>query len=271
MKIVVYPYKLASRSASDLANALTQALRYKVWKVRSLKAGRINLNWGHASAILNGGFAGGRALNPPHVVNIAGNKLLAFQKLQEAGVSIPEFTTDQQIARSWINAGDVVLARTSLRGHSGFGIGICYPMNDHPDDAHNIGEEGVIQAPLYVKYKKKKYEYRVHVFNNTVIDIQQKRKEREVEQTYEQTKIRSHANGWVFCREDLDLQGDKIGRISNLALSAIDALGLDFGAVDIIYNQKEDTFYVLEVNTAPGLEGATLTKYVNAIVSYLGE
>jgi glutathione synthase/RimK-type ligase-like ATP-grasp enzyme len=261
MKIVVYPYKLASKSATALADALTQALRYKVWKVRSLKAGRLNLNWGHSSAILNGGFAGGRALNPPHAVNIAGNKLLAFQKLQEAGVSIPEFTTDRDTAEEWTRAGLAVVARTVLRGHSGEGIHIL----------QEAGNQAIfwVDAPLYVKYKKKKYEYRVHVFNGQVIDIQQKRKEREVEQTDEQKKIRSHANGWVFCREDLDLGGDKVGRISNLALSAIDALGLDFGAVDIIYNQKEDTFYCLEVNCAPGLEGTTLEKYVNAIVNYL--
>ena len=48
--------------------------------------------------------------------------------------------------------------------------------------------------------------------------------------------------------------------------AAIKALGLDFGAVDIIYNEAEDQHYVLEVNTAPGLEGTTLQKYTEAIL-----
>jgi len=43
---------------------------------------------------------------------------------------------------------------------------------------------------------------------------------------------------------------------------AVNCLGLDFGAVDIIYNQKKDVSFVLEVNTAPGLEGSTLNEYV---------
>ena len=47
---------------------------------------------------------------------------------------------------------------------------------------------------------------------------------------------------------------------------AIKVLGLDFGAVDIIYNKQEDKWYVLEVNTAPGIYGTTLDKYVNAIM-----
>ena len=46
-----------------------------------------------------------------------------------------------------------------------------------------------------------------------------------------------------------------------IAVNAVKALGLDFGAVDIIYNEKENQYYVLEVNTAPGLEGTTLIKY----------
>jgi len=49
-----------------------------------------------------------------------------------------------------------------------------------------------------------------------------------------------------------------------VALAAVSALGLDFGAVDIIYNEHENQYYVLEVNTAPGLEGTTVEKYAEA-------
>ena len=46
------------------------------------------------------------------------------------------------------------------------------------------------------------------------------------------------------------------------AVAAVVALGLDFGAVDVVYNVKEQKAYVLEVNSAPGLSGTTLDKYV---------
>jgi glutathione synthase/RimK-type ligase-like ATP-grasp enzyme len=46
-------------------------------------------------------------------------------------------------------------------------------------------------------------------------------------------------------------------------------LELTFGAVDILRDINRVS-YVLEVNTAPGLEGTTLTNYERAIRSALG-
>jgi glutathione synthase/RimK-type ligase-like ATP-grasp enzyme len=43
-----------------------------------------------------------------------------------------------------------------------------------------------------------------------------------------------------------------ISRISSLGNSALDAIGLDFGAVDILVGM-DNQVYVLEVNTAPGV------------------
>lgn len=105
------------------------------------------------------------------------------------------------------------------------------------------------------------------MFAKEVIDIQQKRLAngaREVEGHNEY--IRSHANGWIFAREDIVEPKE----LRSLALEATAALGLDFGAVDIIWNEKEDKCYCLEVNTAPGLEGQTLISYTNAIRRLLG-
>jgi glutathione synthase/RimK-type ligase-like ATP-grasp enzyme len=40
------------------------------------------------------------------------------------------------------------------------------------------------------------------------------------------------------------------------------ASGLDFGAVDVIWNERQQRAYVLEINSAPGLEGTTIDDYV---------
>ena len=48
------------------------------------------------------------------------------------------------------------------------------------------------------------------------------------------------------------------------SIAAVQHVGLDFGAVDIIYNQREDSSYVLEINTAPGLMGTTGERYAEA-------
>lgn len=164
-------------------------------------------------------------------------------------VNIPEWTTDPEIVKDWVNSGSLVLARTKLNGHSGAGIILVDPPYDV-----------ITYAPLYVKYKKKRHEYRVHVFNGEVIDVTQKRKRKGAEHL--DTKIRNHQNGWVYCRENIEEPYD----LRTQAINAMSAVGLQFGAVDIIWNEKEDKSYVLEINCAPGLEGTSLTKYVDAFV-----
>jgi hypothetical protein len=99
------------------------------------------------------------------------------------------------------------------------------------------------------------------VFKGSVIDfVQKKLKSGFTPKPY----IRSHDNGWVFCREGVELPES----VSNTALRAVEALGLDFGAVDLAISKKGKVC-VFEVNTAPGIEGTTVTNYTKAIKAYL--
>jgi glutathione synthase/RimK-type ligase-like ATP-grasp enzyme len=100
----------------------------------------------------------------------------------------------------------------------------------------------------------------VHVFNQKVIDFVQKKK--RVGHENRNNQIRNHQNGWVYCRENVI----KPEGIEQLALDAMKALSLNVGAVDIIYNEKENKCYVLEINSAPGLEGTTVEKYINSFL-----
>ena len=177
---------------------------------------------------------------------IASDKLLSFQKFKEAGVSIPEWTTDKAVAIAW---GKDYLARTLLRSHSGKGI-VMVAVGEQPP-----------YAKLYVQYKKKKHEFRVHVFQSKVIDVTQKKRRAGFENRNNQ--IRNHQNGWVYCREGIqEPEG-----LQQLALAACAAIGLQSGAVDIIWNELENKCYVLEVNTAPGIEGTTCQNYTNEIIA----
>ncbi|CAN5950619.1 unnamed protein product [Sphagnum jensenii] len=70
------------------------------------------------------------------------------------------------------------------------------------------------------------------------------------------------SNGFIYARNNVfpEILRDEI------AIAATTALGLDFGAVDII-EDKNEKLYVLEVNTAPGLEGKTVELYAEAFRS----
>jgi hypothetical protein len=182
--------------------------------------------------------------NDPTDVWYSVNKLEAFKCFEQYDVSHPEWTEDIDTAKIWVEDGITVLSRTDLTGFGGKGI---YSF--------------LVPAPLYVKYKKKKSEFRVHVFNGEVIDVQQKKKRKGFEGRDNQ--IRNYANGWVYCRDGIEVPA----MVTSEAIKAVNCLGLCFGAADVIWNDKEQRAYVLEVNTAPGLEGTTLENYANAFAT----
>ncbi len=210
------------------------------------------INWGN-SHLPVWGTLDTHIINCPIRVGVAGNKLLTFRALAaNSDISLPEWTTGDLVASDWSLDGSTVVSRQVLSGHSGAGIAIWGPTEEQ------------VMAPLYTKYIKKAAEYRVHVAFGKVIDVQQKRKRTDYEGEVN-SQIRSHQNGWVYCRENVTEPTE----LRTQAVLAVEALGLDFGAVDIIYNRHHNKCYVLEVNTAPGLEGTTLEKYTDAFEEYI--
>jgi glutathione synthase/RimK-type ligase-like ATP-grasp enzyme len=230
-KLVLVPHKMGSRSAKALADVLSAKLGYKVWRVTPARVrGRI-----------------------PFQIREGTDKLTQLQRFLENGVSCPEFTSDPAVARDWATPATPVVCRTLLRASEGRGVVIA----ESP--------EQLSTAPLYTKYFKKKREYRVHVFNGQVIDVQEKRKRKEVEGG--DHRIRNLANGYVFCREAVV---EPTG-LRDLAVCATAALGYSLGAVDIAFNEHHNQLVVFEVNAAPGMVGSTLENYANAIVGWYKE
>lgn len=203
-----------------------------------LRQFRFVINWGNRSRLdCNPGV---RVFNKPEAITVASNKLTTFQRLQEANVRIPAFYTEAPPAAK----NKIYLARTNLTGSCGVGITVIRPGQAMP------------KAPLYVDYIRKDLEYRVHVAGGEVIFVQQKRRRLENEQTEDQKLIRNYDNGWVFCPVDV---ADVAGDVRDIAVAAVAAVGLDFGAVDLVVSRNDNLPYVLEINTAPGIESPQLT------------
>lgn len=247
MKPVFYPYKLGSESAKILSAAFNSE------RVRPNGEFRNNfkrpvINWGNSErpAWMNR-WPTQIILNKPEAVKKASNKLVTFQVFKEMDVPHPEWTTNKEDAAMWTSPP---VARKTLTGKGGEGIIIVKDGELIPD------------APLYTKYFKKKFEYRVHVFDGKVIDYVVKKKREGVEVNYQ---VRNHEGGWVFCREGVVLPQC----VADAAIKAVAALGLSFGAVDVGYNETKGLPSVFEVNTAPGLEGTTVVKYAEAIKEIL--
>lgn len=241
----VYPYKQGSRSARALADALGGRV-LKLEGSRFLpRRDDVIINWG-ASQTPN--YLPFVPLNPGTTTAVASNKLNAFQALQAAGVSIPDF---------WTNPDDIpanrfpIVCRTVLNGHSGAGIVIA----DNP--------AALVRAPLYTAYVRKQDEFRVHVVAGRVIAVQRKALREGTENP--DFRVRNLANGFIFARQGVEAPP----AVLEQSIMAIAALGLDFGAADVLWNERRQTAYIIEVNTAPGLSGETIINYRDAFLSLI--
>jgi glutathione synthase/RimK-type ligase-like ATP-grasp enzyme len=248
MKIFVYPYNQGSKSAGLLAKELnTRRLKRVGSKVKDTDDIAV-VNWGSGDCP----FKKARVLNKPSKVSVSSNKLKTFEVLKEHGeVRIPPFTTDINEAKRWItDLKYKVAVRSLLNANGGKGLAIAETV------------EQLTKAPLYVRYVPKAAEFRVHVVDGVVIRCQKKvmPKGKVPDGPW---AIRNHENGFIF---QLAKGGDVPDKqIFTQAVLACDVLGLDFGGVDVIWNEASKKAYVLEVNTAPGIEGGTVTAYATAL------
>lgn len=246
MRFAVYPYKIGSNSAHELASALdTFQIKHDRSRFRHWNNPRWwIINWGSSQCP-----TGRRVLNPSINVNRAADKLKFFQFIKDHA-RVPDFTTSRSTAAGWFNRRkDMVVCRTILSGHSGAGIVIA----DSPD--------GVVAAPLYTKYIPKDAEFRLHFISGRrdPFFVQRKVKRSDFTNRYN-VRVRNLEGGYVYAHNDVELPND----VKAQAQAAFGASHLDFGAMDVIWNEVQQKAYVLEINTAPGLQGATIGAYRDA-------
>lgn len=219
---------VGSKFAKALQSAIRERVTNKVFRRRAPKQGRSFFN----------------------VTPRALNKIEQFQRFKANDVSCPNFETNRaRLGETGIN---VWFARTLINATNGRGI-VEVDLRSEPN---------VPIAPLYTEYIPKRAEYRFHVFGGQVIDVQEKRKKRDFGDD-RNTRVRNVNNGYVYCRDGVSPPDGA----ADLAVRAVTACGYQYGAVDLIYNEKRNQCYVLEVNSRPGLMGTTLDKYAKAIIN----
>ena len=251
MRYRILSHNMASKGARQMAEALGGLLLRRegsTYRPRGDGQQDVIINWGvtTASEYAQPGVVG-RFYNLPEQVAWATNKLKFFRAMKYAA---PEY-----IPEWWDNKADIpdkafpIVCRTVLNGHSGEGIVIAKSRDE------------LVDAPLYVRYVRKKNEYRVHVGRTAteykVISVQRKARRLDVPVDEVNWMVRNHQNGFVFVRNDFTPRRPVI----EAAKRALAVTALDFGAVDVIWNEHTNRAYVLEVNTAPGLEGTTIEDY----------
>jgi hypothetical protein len=231
---------------SKSGRALARYLGIKMLKLRGSRfRGRYDdvvINWGNGK----GNIGNARQINKLSSIQLASNKLRTLEALQANDIPIPRYS----MSLLEFEPSDLLYGRSELYGHSGRGIVI-----GTQEELYN----NMVDCPLYTKAIDKVAEYRVIVVGDEVVDFKQKLKKRDYEGHDEY--IWNHGNGYVFARDSIESAPIGIGK---LGIDSVKALGLDFGAVDIV-EDSDGKLYTLEVNTAFGIEGQTLSLVGDAI------
>lgn len=227
-KLQLLSTNLKSGSLKRIAQGLTERVGYKVLRTRRINNRRTQYAYGNLI-----------------------DKCGQYRWFVANGIPCPEFTFERGTASSWLADGNVVFCRTLTRASEGRGIVVAETVDQ------------LVDAPVYTKYLKKKREFRVHIFKDHVVQVVEKRK-RSGWDSPRDTRIRNSANGYVFCRNVIDPPAG----LREMALRASLVTQSDFKGVDIGYNEKLNQLFVIEVNSAPGIEGSNVTDYINTILNY---
>lgn len=164
------------------------------------------------------------------------NKLQELEVLAKAGVVTVPFMATKPFA---YNAYPV-LAR-KLKHHGGLDIILCK------------GPVGVRKAlargrSFFTQFIPSRTEYRVWVYRGRHLGTYEK----VLAHPEKRHRVgRNHRNGYAF---QLVTEANIPRAAVTQAVQSIQALGLDFGAVDILQG-NDGRYFVLEVNSAPGVEG----------------
>lgn len=180
------------------------------------------------------------------------DKISQYKFFEKEEIPALEYTTDSDVADGWLLHNHTVFGRKYLNSSCGKGIVII------------TSTENIPELPVYTKYKKKKREFRVHCFADQVVSVTEKKRKKGFEGERD-TKIRNLANGYVFCQT---VENEPEG-LRELALRAARVSPSHFRGVDIGYNEQKQELFVIEVNSAPGIMGANVDKYLQVIKTCL--
>jgi len=196
----------------------------------------------------------GPILNDQGMIRAASNKKKARQTFAEKKVPAPKLF----LQVSEISAANLpVIGRTSYHS-KGSGFWFCKTLSE-------VKVAAKAGATHFLEFIDGTREYRVHTFVKT--GHRDATAEKRNEDSYVSIKIsekvwtgegkpdqsepqKNHDFGWSFMvpknrrEEELDV-------VRHAAKQAIAALGIDFGAVDVMYRLHSKSPYVLEVNSTP--------------------
>jgi hypothetical protein len=259
--LIIHPYKIGSRGAKRLREAMnTQAGRKVAWVLQRAPKGSASsliVNWGGQQML----YPEGRhwVINPPSEVQVMSDKIKFFERVGHDKQFL-SWTTDRSEASEW-GVKSKVFVRHLTRGSGGRGI-----------DVWVAGSGTVIPAaPLYTRHQAKTHEFRVHLHRSLngsefLPLLIQRKVWKDVGVQPKTWDVRSHDNGFIFQTYPEDVVAEKVPQAVLQVVSRAMAKyfpKMHFAALDVLYHKPTDTAVICEGNTAPGVENDTVNRYAH--------
>lgn len=171
------------------------------------------------------------------------DQLVVFRN---SGISCPEFTVRLEEARKWVEDGHQVFGRNK--------------MHEKGTDIVDQGSSAWQRKDFWTKVIPKLREYRIHIFDDRC--IQQGLRVFDPKAPRERDDGLPIWNTQTGYKYDHTFEPPSAG--VELARRAVRSLEYLWGAVDLLEDESARC-YVLEVNTAPGMDETTAHAYADAI------
>ena len=284
-------YIYYSGPTDDTGKRLAEALGAKHGNTKpAAKTGMIVVGWGCKTKD-RVAMKQHTVLNHPDKIRTNRDKLKTLSVLKAAGIPVADF----------VNAGDVLTALSDARSAISLPLIGRKKYHQGGKDFWTCLTRGQVQkaigqgAEYFQNYLDIVDEYRLHVFNGRVINMQKKTERSNMTAAYKEqhgtrisniadkNKIALDKNTMEYVLENLgkreerpdqiiksNIRGWKFSQIKTAkaelkeaAVNAVKAIGLDFGAVDCCMAEGGKP-YIIEVNSGPGLQGTPFDAYVAA-------
>lgn len=217
----------------------------------------ISLNRGYQGDVNWGRNVAGTELNPD--ISNSTNKRVMRELFASHDVPMPKLLTHGNVlydAREMGITWDYPIVGRPDQHSKGRGYWLC--NNIHDIEKALRGTRRKRAATHFMAFVEAEREYRVHIFKGKSIRVSEK--------VYgEEEDPRTHRKYYTTGRP----RYHSVRNVRKAAKKAVEALGLDFGAVDILARGDNNAeVFVLEVNAAPGLGGTMPRLYADVLLRW---
>lgn len=230
-------------------------------KIAAESGGRIRLNRGPTGQVNWGRSEANTELNAD--TSKATNKYQMRQLFRTNEVPMPTLYSYEEALRR-TTAGETLVGRptTHMKGR---GYWVCRSSADVRRAWEGTRRKKA--ATHFMDFIPNAREFRVHIFNGKSIRISEKDFTKIKLESLRELRGGDYRATFSFVATKPDLDKETLKSVRRAAKKAVRAIGLGFGAVDVLLGQDNQP-YVLEVNSAPGLGGSLPSLYSQKIMEW---